>query len=233
MVAPIDPSNDRRIDWPDVSDIRKSQSTRIAKPPQEFKMSQGLLKSSKDVVWIPESDTLLKMRIMIAAHTGLAGHRGWRTTKASISSCFYWKKMDEDVESERGMCYTLIIKDDLSGYVWLVPTESTDAKIVANTLLTWFSSFGVVRNWVSDRGSHFKNELIRILKESLQGHHHFTLAYCPWSNGTVEVVCRELLRALRALLSEFKLSAKRWPSVFPLVQSALNSSILPRLGGRC
>lgn len=71
------------------------------------------------------------------------------------------------------------------------------------------------------------------MKEALQGHHHFTLAYCPWSNGTVEVVCRELLRASRALLFEFKLSAKRWPSVFPLVQYYLNNSILPRLGDRC
>lgn len=67
------------------------------------------------------------------------------------------------------------------------------------------SVFGIVNDWMSDRGSHFKNELIQSISESLKSSHHFTLAYCPRSNGTVEVVMRELLRASRALLSEFQL----------------------------
>lgn len=45
--------------------------------------------------------------------------------------------------------------------------------------------------------------------------HHFTLAYCSWSNGTVEVVFRELLRSTRAILSEFQILSHHWPSIFP------------------
>jgi hypothetical protein len=60
----------------------------------------------------------------------------------------------------------------------------------------------------------------------------FTLAYCPWSNGTVEVVNRETLRVFRALFSELKIPFREWPNLLPLVQGILNSAILPRLGNR-
>jgi hypothetical protein len=86
---------------------------------------------------------------------------------------------------------------------------------------------------VSDRGSHFKNEVVRALREQTRGLHHFTLAYFPWSNGTVERVCRELLRETRALLSEFKLPDEAWPSVLPLVQAGLNNAASSRVGGKC
>lgn len=71
------------------------------------------------------------------------------------------------------------------------------------------------------------------VKNQVKASHHFTLAYCPWSNGTVEVVCRELLRACRAILSEFQLPHTAWPSIMPVVQSALNNTTLDRLGNRC
>lgn len=136
-------------------------------------------------------------------------------------------------QGEDNSRYVLVLKDDHSGYVWLLPAEVADAETTATALIKWFSVFGVVSDWVSDRGSHFKNELVRQISEVLKSSHHFTLAYCPWSNGTVEVVCRELLRASRALLSEFQLPQHYWPSVMPLVQLALNSSNLDRLGNRC
>lgn len=115
----------------------------------------------------------------------------------------------------------------------LIPAVEADASTAADALSDWFSTFGVVRQWVSDRGTHFKNKLIGMLQSSLRSSHHFTLAFCPWSNGTVEVVCRELLKATHALLSEFQLNQRSWPSVLPIVQSVLNNSLLTRLGGRC
>lgn len=129
--------------------------------------------------------------------------------------------------------YVLILKDDFSGYVWLVPTKEATAEVTADSLISWFSAFGVVTKWVSDRGTHFKNELVKLLKNEVKAEHHFTLAYCPWSNGTVEVVCRELIRATRAILSEYQLPQSAWVQTLPIVQSALNSTRLPRLGNRC
>ena len=55
---------------------------------------------------------------------------------------------------ENGYLY-LIMKDDQSGYVWLMPTKDTSAETVADVLINWFAAFGVVKNWVSDCTSHF------------------------------------------------------------------------------
>lgn len=113
---------------------------------------------------------------------------------------------------------------DFSGYVWLVPTVEATADAVADALINWFASFSVVPTSVSDRGTHFKNKLIGLLSDTTKSSHHFSLSYCPWSNGTVQVFCLELLRATRAILSEFQLPHKYWKSVLPSVQSALNNS---------
>ncbi|OWZ18144.1 Retrotransposon protein [Phytophthora megakarya] len=43
------------------------------------------------------------------------------------------------------------------------------------------------------QGPHFKNAVIETLTRSLGAQHHFVTAYCPWANGTVEVVSRLLL----------------------------------------
>ena len=41
------------------------------------------------------------------------------------------------------------------------------------------------------------------LAEILGLDHHITLPYCPWVNGSVEVVGKDLLWTLRALCNEF------------------------------
>lgn len=137
------------------------------------------------------------------------------------------------MSGENCMCYVLVLKDDFSSYTWLRETAEADAEKTANALLQWFSSFGIARMWVSDRESPFKNELLTKVRESLKSQHHFTLPYCPWSNGTIEFECREMLRALRTLLSNFQLPQHCWPQVLPLVQSILNNSPLPGLRNRC
>ena len=99
------------------------------------------------------------------------------------------------------------------------------------TLMDWFATFGVCHTWVSDQGSHFKNEVIEALKRQLGAHHHFTTAYAPWSNGTVEVMNRLLVRLLRGLCSELKLKPTEWDSLLPMVMSALNHMPADRLKG--
>jgi transposase InsO family protein len=90
--------------------------------------------------------------------------------------------------SEAGPKYILVIKDDCTKYVMLFARASADAKTTKECLLQWMATFGVCLNWVSDQGSHFKNELIKELQHSLGGSHHFHPARCPWANGSVEVV---------------------------------------------
>ena len=122
-------------------------------------------------------------------------------------------------KGRNGYMYILIIKDDLSSFLRLVPTKLADALTTADALISWFADFGIALTWVSDRGSHFKNDVIKRLSDETHSHHHFTLAYTPWSNGTVEVVCREVLRCMRALLSEWMLPFQAWPSICLLYTS--------------
>lgn len=124
--------------------------------------------------------------------------------------------------SEDKMEYVLILLDDASSYVVLYPCQAATSDEAARCLLNWFSLFGVCTYWTSDQGPHFKNELIRELNRKLYAHHHFTTANMPQANGTVERVCQEVLRATRALLSEFRLDEKQWTFVLPLIQSILN-----------
>jgi len=278
MVAPITPSNSEEFDWPKRSEIKSVQILSKKDAPNRFKEVNGILQDSNGVFWIPpDSEDMLKLRIIIACHTGIGGHRGIRSSTKALESHFYWEGAAEDVKafctsclhclststggvvprplghaihaskpnellhfdycyigrSSSGPTYVLILKDDFSSYVWLKPCTAANAETTAMCLMEWFSTFGTVIQWVSDRGSHFKNEVIQELRERLHCTHHFTLAYCPWSNGSVEVVCRELIRTMRALVSEFQIPFKQWPTVLPIIQAVLNNTLLDRLGGIC
>lgn len=70
------------------------------------------------------------------------------------------------------------------------------------------------------------------LNRMLHFHHHFTTPYSPQLNGTVETVCKEVLRGYRALLSEFRLKETEWPEVIEIVQSVLKHSVRPSLVNR-
>jgi Integrase core domain len=72
--------------------------------------------------------------------------------------------------------YLLLFKDDLSGYLWLVPCRTADATATVDALMRWFAVFDVVLIWISDRGSHFKNEVVQRVQKELKAKHHFTAA---------------------------------------------------------
>lgn len=126
--------------------------------------------------------------------------------------------------------YVLIVKDDLSAYTWLFPTVDCNAEAAAESISSWVAAFGAPEWFVSDQGTHFKNRLMTMICRELRTKHHFTTAYSPWSNGTVERVCREILRVARALCSEWKLAPQDWPAVLEVIQSVLNMTPLKRLG---
>jgi hypothetical protein len=69
------------------------------------------------------------------------------------------------------------------------------------------------------------------LNRRLTTKHHFTLPYAPWSNGTVEVVNKEIRKLIRVWISEFRITLKQWPSLIPLMMHVLNFSPSPRLHG--
>lgn len=124
--------------------------------------------------------------------------------------------------------YILMVRDDHSGYCWFYPAVTTTAETAAHALLDWCAAFGAPAAFMSDGPTHFKNETIRLLTKGLRIPHHFTLPYCPWSNGAVERLGKELLRVARALLSELQFRHDEWPQLVPLFQSALNNAPSPQ-----
>jgi transposase InsO family protein len=127
--------------------------------------------------------------------------------------------------------YVLVIKDDLTNFVRLIPAKSCDHIAVAEALLNWYSDFGIPKIHISDQGSHFKNSVIRELHRLMGSKAHYTVAYSPWSNGTVEIVNKSILNCLRSLISEFQSNLSDWPQLIPLVQGVLNHSPSRRLAG--
>lgn len=131
-------------------------------------------------------------------------------------------------KSTTGEKHVLMLRDDHSGYCWFYPSVDQTAQSTANALLDWCAAFGPQHSaFMSDGPTHFKNETIRLLTKGLHSRHHFTLPYCPWSNGAVERLGRELLRISRALLSKTQFPKEEWPQLPPIFQSAINNSPSP------
>eukprot|EP00736_Rhodelphis_marinus_P010817 Rmarinus@m.15248 len=133
--------------------------------------------------------------------------------------------------SREGFEYVLVLQDDYSGLVDLIPSSVATSKVAADALLRWFASHGVVLKWVSDQGSHFKCQLMEELSDLLGADHHFVTAYSPWANGTVERANKQLLKVLRAVMSERMIPQDEWASIVSVVMHAMNNFPSTRLGG--
>ena len=76
---------------------------------------------------------------------------------------------------------------------------------------------------VTDNASHFANTLMRQLTKVLKFTHNFSIAYSPWSNGTVEVVNSKILRHLKQLVSEYSLYEADWPRLINQIAYIINN----------
>lgn len=144
------------------------------------------------------------------------------------------RKKEEDDPEPRHLEqaeYLLVLKDDFTDYTWLFPTPNASVAGVIDALSYWCSLFGAPETFVSDQGSHFLNQAMTELENALGIKHHFTVAYAPWANGTVERVNREVLRTFRALTSEWKVNIEDWPMIVPVVNGVINATPSKRLGG--
>ena len=129
-------------------------------------------------------------------------------------------------------CYVLMLVDKFSRLVEFVVADSPTAITACNGTVAWSSRYGLPAWIISDGGSHFHNWAMRLVAEKMGLEHQITLAYCPWANGAVEIVGRELLWTMRALVSEKGYSATDAKKLLSLVQFVLNHREREVLGGR-
>ena len=64
--------------------------------------------------------------------------------------------------------YVLILKDDFSGFVQLVPATDPKYNVVGEGLVDWYKRFVIPETLVSDQGSHFTNKLWKNSTESFK-----------------------------------------------------------------
>ena len=128
--------------------------------------------------------------------------------------------------------YLLVLKDDATHYCELVPCASPTSVVAAEAILDWHSRFGAPLVWISDNGSHFKNEVLKEVCRRLKCQQRFVLAYCPWINGSVERLNRDIVQVLRVLCLEYKVDIKDWTFFVPVLQANLNHTPLPSLGNK-
>jgi len=60
---------------------------------------------------------------------------------------------------------------------------------------------------------------------------HFITAYAHYSNGSIEIINREIISLFRALISELRWDKHHWPCLVKLVEHTLNHRPQRRLGG--
>ncbi|GMF39813.1 unnamed protein product [Phytophthora fragariaefolia] len=135
-------------------------------------------------------------------------------------------------ESYGNSKYLLVLKDHATHYCELVVADTPDSTVVVEALLAWHSRFGIPPNWISDNGTHFKNEVVAKRSRRLRTQQTFTPAYSPWINGSIERVNRDMLQVVRTMILTYKISHKDWVYLVPMIQANLNHTPVPSLGNK-
>lgn len=93
---------------------------------------------------------------------------------------------------KRNLRNMLIVKNGLSSNTLLYPCDSADSNDATIARAKWITSSWEMNLVVTDEVTHSKSSLMNKLTARTHIKHHFTTAYCPWSNGTVERVCKKV-----------------------------------------
>ncbi len=100
--------------------------------------------------------------------------------------------------------YILVCTEHLTRWPVAIPCFVNDAPTVARHLYCRiFTQFGVPQSLLTDRGTHFHNELLSELANLMEYRHCFTTAYNPQCNGMTERWNATLITSLAKLAEEF------------------------------
>jgi transposase InsO family protein len=123
--------------------------------------------------------------------------------------------------------YVFVIIDTFTRWVELYHSPSANGKSAASHLFQHFGRFGAPTQLLSDRGSHFVNEVITEFTSLIGTDHCLTLAYSSQQNSIVERVNKEINRHIRSLTFESN-SIEDYHLTLPIVQRILNAAYSDR-----
>jgi len=222
--------------WPSNAEISEVQTEHRAIRPKRLNDTDGLFVTKTGAIWIPDACSDLQLRICIIAHTSSAGHRAIDATESAIRRKFHWSTISEDVGTFVKRCIHCIstlkgkrvprpfgpavhgtFANDLVQFDYLEIAPGRDGVKYILMLRDDFSSYC----WLFPCANANSENAAEALLE-----------WCSWSNGAVERLGREVLRAFRATISELQIGFQEWPDLVPLVQSSLNNSPSPQRGNK-
>nr|GEU32876.1 reverse transcriptase domain-containing protein [Tanacetum cinerariifolium] len=108
--------------------------------------------------------------------------------------------------SSRGNKYILVTVDCLSKWVEAKALPTNDARVVCKFLKNLFARFGVPRDIISDRGTHFCNDQFTKVMQKYGVTHRLATPYHQKTSGQVEVSNRGLKRILERAVGENRAS---------------------------
>ncbi|KAG3215270.1 hypothetical protein PC129_g13856 [Phytophthora cactorum] len=129
--------------------------------------------------------------------------------------------------------YILVLKDHASYYCELGVADTADSAMAVGALLEWHTRFGLPPVWISDQGSHFKNEVVSELSRRLRTKQQLIFRLLPLD---------QQLRRERepgyppsdqdTMILEYKIHYHDWFDVVPMVRSSINHTAVPSLDNR-
>jgi hypothetical protein len=120
-------------------------------------------------------------------------------------------------------CYILVLICCFSRWIELFHSAQANAQCAAEKLLEHIGRYGAPTQLLSDRGSHFVNEVISELLRLVGTEHCLSIAYSKEESAIVERSNRETNRHLRAMFFHDRV-IENYKKNIPLVQRIENSS---------
>ncbi|KAJ1171254.1 hypothetical protein NDU88_003124 [Pleurodeles waltl] len=127
-----------------------------------------------------------------------------------------------------GLKYVLVIVCIFSHWIEAYPTRRNDSLTVAKILLReLIPRFGFPISLESDRGSHFNNEVIKLLCAALNIEQKLHCSYRPEASGLVEQMNGTLKSRMAKICASTNL---KWPDALPLVLMSMRNTPDRRTG---
>ena len=147
----------------------------------------------------------------------------------TTSSYGLWDTVSVDfIESltadEYGHRHIVVMVDNFSRFTDLIPTKAINAEVAADALVSFCGRYATPLTFCTDSGSAFKSDLLRSTVERLGAEHHLTIAYSKEQNAIVERQNKEVLRHLRNIIFDKRVT-NRWSKYLPIVQRIINTSV--------
>jgi hypothetical protein len=139
--------------------------------------------------------------------------------------------MPAPVKGVHDFQWNLILREDLTGMIKITPAHTPTAAVTVDALMEWRALFGSPQTLVTDMGSYFVSEVMKEFNRRCNSRHHTTVAYGHYNNGSIEVINKNYLLLIRALLSELRWDKQDWPYLNHNVEHTINHREQARLNG--